>query len=55
MTAAETQFILTLAVYGLATGCSLFVGYLAFRKHRPHRPRFLYHHERGARKRGIWG
>jgi len=39
MSPAETQLVLSLVAYGLAIVSTLVIGYLAWRKIRPHRHR----------------
>ncbi len=53
MTAAETEFWLSIMVYGLATMSSLVVGYLAYRKIRPHRPGERYHAYRDEQPKRV--
>ena len=55
MTPAETQIFLTLALYSLATASTFVVGYLAWRKLRPHRHRPHYHQHRDGPQKGLWG
>ena len=55
MTPAETQTCLVITVYGLASASSLLIGYLAWRKLRPHRRRYNYHQDRGGHRKGLWG
>jgi cytochrome oxidase assembly protein ShyY1 len=55
MTPAETQLCLTVMVYGLATASTLVIGYLAWRKIRPHRRRYHYHQGRNGHQKGVWG
>jgi hypothetical protein len=42
MTQSETELVLTLLVYALAVGSSLLIGYLAWRKIRPHSRQYQY-------------
>jgi hypothetical protein len=42
-------------VYGLATASTLVIGYLAWRKIRPHRHHYHYHQDRNAHPKGVWG
>jgi hypothetical protein len=55
MTPAETELCLVALAYGLATACSVVVGYLAWRKFRPHRRRYHYHQHREGDRKGLWG
>ena len=56
MTAAETQLCLTLLAYAVAVASSLVIGYLAWRKIRPHRRDYRYHqHQDGHDHKGVWG
>jgi hypothetical protein len=55
MTPAETQLCLTLMAYALATASTLVIGYLAWRKIRPHRHRYHYHQGRNDHQKGVWG
>jgi hypothetical protein len=55
MTPAETQLCLTLMAYSLATASTLVIGYLAWRKIRPHRHHYRYHDDRDGRHKGLWG
>ena len=42
-TPVETQLVLNLMVYGLAAASTFVIGYLAWRKIRPHRNRYRDH------------
>jgi hypothetical protein len=42
-------------VYGLAAACTIVIGYLAWRKIRPHRRRYHYHQGRNGHQKGVWG
>ena len=55
MTPAETQLFLSLMVYGLALVATCVIGYLAWRKIRPHRHRYRYHQDRDGHPKGLWG
>ena len=55
LTPAETQLFLSVAVYGLAAASAFVIGYLAWRKFRPHRHRYHYHQNRNGHQKGLWG
>ena len=55
LTPAETQLCLLLMVYGLAVGSTFVIGYLAWRKLRPHRHHYHYHQNRNGHQKGVWG
>ena len=55
MTPADTQLILSFAAYGLAAVSTLLIGYLAWRRIRPHRQRYRYHQDRDGHQKGVWG
>jgi hypothetical protein len=55
MTPAETQLILSLVAYALAAVSTFLIGYLAWRKIRPHRHRYRYHQNRNGHQKGLWG
>ncbi len=55
MTAAETELFLKIMAYGLATGATLVVAYLAWRKLRPHRHHYRYHQDADAHQKGVFG
>jgi cytochrome oxidase assembly protein ShyY1 len=55
MTPADTQLTLALAVYGLAAASTFVIGYLAWRRIRPHRHRYHYHQVQDGRQKGLSG
>jgi len=55
MSPAETQICLVIMVYGLAAASAFVIGYLAWRKFRPHRHRYDYHQDRDEHQNGVWG
>ena len=55
MTPVETQLFLSILAYGLAAVATFVIGYLAWRKIRPHRHRYHYHQNRNGHPKGLWG
>jgi hypothetical protein len=55
MTQSETELALSLLAYVLAAGASLVIGYLAWRKIRPHRGHYQCLREREEQRKRAWG
>jgi hypothetical protein len=55
MTPAETEFALALLAYALAAASTAVIGYLAWRKIRPHRHQYRHHQPQDAHPKGVWG
>ena len=55
MTQAETELVLVYTAYAMAVVSTFVVGYLAWRKIKPHRHRYRYDQRRDQHRKSVWG